>query len=510
MQTLKTYYTRHPLRSILFTALLFRLLAVVFSKGFGWIDDQFLIIEIAQSWVDGTDYYAWLPATDGSHIPKGFSFFYVGLHYLLFQFLEWLHLFDPQGKMYVVRLLHALWSLLTVYFGYKITFTISDQKTANKVGWLLALLWLFPFLSVRNLVEFVSIPLLMWGTFLVVQSGKSTKWTNWIWVGILFGLAFNIRIQTILFSGGIGLVLLLTNRWKAMLLMGLGLIGSIVVIQGGIDYLVWDEPFIQLKSYVLYNMSHSGDYTSGPWYVYLLFLLGILVPPISLFIFWGWLRSWKKLLILFVPVLLFLIFHSYYPNKQERFVVTMIPFLIIAGIIGWEQLLSKYKSRRGLLSFNKYSWYFFWTINLILLLPVSLIYSKKARVESMEHLSQYPELNYFVIEDINKSVLRFPPMFYLEKWVAYDAIMAGDDIYQISKKKKWNEKNNQPGFVLFFQPDSINQRVETMKTILPGLVFEAVIEPGEADKVLHWLNPINDNQKIFIYRNEAVISKPAK
>ncbi len=27
------------------------------------------------------------------------------------------------------------------------------------------------------------------------------------------------------------------------------------------------------------------------------------------------------------------------------------------------------------------------------------------------------------------------------------------------------------------------------------------------DEVLHWLNPINDNQKIYIYRNEAKIPK---
>ncbi len=510
MQTLLKYYNQHPLRVILFAALFFRLFAVIFSKGFGWIDDQFLIIEIAQSWVDGTDYYGWLPSTDGTNEPKGFSFFYVGLHYLLFSFLEWTQIFDPQAKMYVVRFLHALWSLLIVFFGYKITVKLSDRKAAILVGWMLALLWLFPFLSVRNLVEYVSIPLLMWGTYLIVQSSKSTKWYVWLWVGVLFGLAFNIRMQTILFSGGIGLVLLFTKRWKEVLLLSLGFIGSIIIIQGGIDYLVWDEPFIQLKAYVLYNMEHSADYTTGPWYVYLLFLLGILIPPISIFIFWGWLRNWKKLLILFVPVLIFLLFHSYYPNKQERFVITIIPFLIIAGTIGWQEIISKYNSNKGIIRLNKYSWYFFWVINLIMLLPVSLIYSKKARVESMEHLSQYPKIEYFIIEDVNKNILRFPPMFYLEKWVPYDAIMENDKFSTFSKKKDWKQISNQPGFVLFFQPDNIEQRVEKMKTIFPKLTFETIIKPGKADKVLHWLNPINDNQNIYIYRNEAVISKKFK
>ncbi|MCF6341650.1 MAG: glycosyltransferase family 39 protein [Bacteroidales bacterium] len=507
MRTLKIYYQQHPLRSILLAALLIRLVAVVFSKGFGWIDDQFLIVEIAQSWVDGTDYYGWLPNADGSNVPKGFSFFYVGLHYLLFRLLEWIQILEPQSKMFVVRFLHALWSLLIVFFGYKITLKLGDRKTANLAGWLLALLWFFPFLSVRNLVEFVSIPFLIWGTYLVVQSSEKTKWITWLWVGILFGLAFNIRMQTLLFSGGIGLVLLIQQRWKSALVLALGFTCTVALLQGGIDFWVWGEPFAQLKAYVAFNMTHYGNFTTGPWYVYLLFLLGILIPPVSLFLFFGWLKSWKKLLLLFIPVLLFLLFHSYYPNKQERFVVTIIPFLLIAGVIGWQRIVLQHETNNIFIRLNKVSWVFFWTLNLILLLPVSMIYSKKARVESMVYLSQYDELKYFLIEDVNKNVLRFPPMFYLKKWVPYDALMANDNFGSLSKKNGWNQDSGQPGFVLFFQPDNIDQRVEKMKSLFPRLVFETKIEPGTADRVLHRLNPINDNQDIYIYRNEAVISK---
>lgn len=506
MLVLKKYYEQKPLQSILLIALLFRLLAVVFSKGFGWIDDQFLIVEIAQSWVDGTDYYNWLPSTNGTNEPKGFSFFYVGFHYLLFSTLEWLHIVDPQSKMYIVRLIHALWSLLIVYFGYKITIQLSNRNTANLVGWLLALFWFFPFLSVRNLVEFVSIPFLMWGLFLLVKNPGKNSWLIYLLAGVLFGLAFNIRIQTLLFTGGVGLVLLLERKWKESILLGLGLIVSIVIIQGGIDYLVWGEPFVQFKAYVLFNIAHSGDFTSGPWYVYLLFLLGILVPPLSLFLFFGWLRNWKKLLILFAPIALFLLFHSYFPNKQERFVITIVPFLIIAGVIGWQEFINQRKSNKKLLKINKYAWYFFWTINLIMIFPVTLIYSKKARVESMTYLSQYTDIKYFIIEDVNKNVLRFPPMFYLEKWVPYDALMQNQKFSDFSRMKNWKNKSKQPDFVLFFQPDNIELRVNKMKKLFPHLVFETMIKPGKADKVLHWLNPINDNQNIYIYRNEAVMS----
>ena len=166
--------------------LFFRLLAVIFSRGFGWIDDQFLVIEIAQSWVDGIDYYNWLPGNSDNSAPKGFSFFYTGIHYILLLIFEWIGLDDPQGKMVLVRLIHALWSMLMIKIGYELTLELSDKKSAKKVGWMLALFWMFPFLSVRNLVEFVCIPLLLYGTLLIVKANQKTPLLLWITIGIIF------------------------------------------------------------------------------------------------------------------------------------------------------------------------------------------------------------------------------------------------------------------------------------------------------------------------------------
>jgi len=55
VSSLKNYFNTHPLRFAIFAGLLFRLMAVIFSKGFGFFDDHFLVLEAAQCWVDGTD-----------------------------------------------------------------------------------------------------------------------------------------------------------------------------------------------------------------------------------------------------------------------------------------------------------------------------------------------------------------------------------------------------------------------------------------------------------------------
>ena len=66
--------TFSPLQQLMIIGLLVRLVAVVFSKGFGWHDDHFLIIESSQSWVDGFDYNYWLPdENDPNRVPQGHS-----------------------------------------------------------------------------------------------------------------------------------------------------------------------------------------------------------------------------------------------------------------------------------------------------------------------------------------------------------------------------------------------------------------------------------------------------
>src|ERR1041384_3880885 len=102
---LRKYWQEKPLVCIMIAAAFFRLLAVIFSKGFGMHDDHFLVIEAAQSWVDHFDYNDWLPPRATQ--PSGHSLFYVGLHYFLFKGLQAIGIFDPQIKMYIVRFLHA-------------------------------------------------------------------------------------------------------------------------------------------------------------------------------------------------------------------------------------------------------------------------------------------------------------------------------------------------------------------------------------------------------------------
>ncbi len=485
----------------------FRLLAVVFARGWGMIDDHFLAVESAQSWVDGFDYNSWLPGSPGNTGPTGHNFFYPGLHFLLFSFFKFIHLNNPQLKMLFVRLINATWSLVTVYFGYKITERLSDKRSARIVGLFLAILWFMPWISVRDLVEVSCIPMLILAVWFIVSRGDQQEQTSAFFLsGLFLGLAFDLRPQTIFFSAGLILVILFERKWKESITLALGALIPVILIQGTVDYFIWGKPFVELIGYVKGNIRSANDYITLPWYNYFLVIFGLLIPPVSLMLFYGFLRTWKKYLLIFIPVAIFFIFHSYFPNKQERFILPVLPFIIITGVIGWNDFIDRSRFWKSHLKLLRGFWLFFWIVNIALLIPVTMVYSKRARVEAMTYLSKYKDVKYILVADADNNPELFP-RFYLGQWPGiYDTFVGNENsmtmLMRIAAK---NPTKKHPRFIFFtgskLKPETIIQARKSF----PFLVYETTIEPGVVDKVMHWLNPINVSRKVFIYRNKALI-----
>ncbi len=503
MNRIKTTWQNNPLTLIIWLAIILRLIAAIFSKGFGMHDDHFLVIEPAQAWIDNYNYNNWLPGSVDK--PSGHSFFYVGIHYLIFSVTDWFNFTDAQGKMLLIRILHAFYSLITVVVGFKIVERLANKKVAAYTGLLLAVFWFIPFLSVRNLVEVVCIPPMIYGIWLIIKSeNKSGLFRYFFWAGFMLGLAFSIRFQTLVFTGGVGLALLFQKKFKETLILAMGVILSIFLVQGIIDLFIWGYPFAELTEYIRYNMTHAYDYNVIAWYSYILLVVGILVPPISIFIIFGFFRNWKRNLVILLPTLLFFIFHSAFPNKQERFILPVIPFILILGMMGWYGFIEKSKFWKNNRQLLKACWFFFWVINLILLPVISTMYSKRARVESMTYLSNYKNVEYIVLEDTNHEEAKMSPRYYLEKWTKERDISQNEPLAQHIKDSALVCENS-PCFILFFEEKNLDNRVEAVKEIVPGLVYETTIQPGFIDKVMHWLNPVNANQTIHIYRNRDKI-----
>ena len=477
-------------KTILLVALFIRLIAAIFSQGYGWHDDHFLVIEASGSWVDGADYNDWLPWTKGKDaVPQGHSFTYVGLNYIFFYCCKFLGFSDPKTLMLLNRLAHALFSMLIVYFGLKITEKISNRKNAITVGWLLALLSAMPMLSVRNLVEFTSIPFLMWGIWLMVKNDKKI---NLLYAGLLVGLAVSFRYQITIFGIGIGLYYLIHKEFYKVFLFGCGGVITFLITQGLVDYLIWGKPFTEFIAYSTYNMKEGTKYLpNSNYFMYFFVLMGVLLVPFGLLIGIGFFRSAKKHFILFLPTLLFILFHTFYPNRQERFVLSVLPFFIILGVIGYQELRQK-PFWDKLWSF---SYAFFWILNTVLLVFLTFNYSKESRVEAMYSLySDDIKKERILMECTGDTEPSMMPRFYSSSWKSVTI-----ERIDTTQTLLVNEGNNYD-YIFFFGEERLNERIKEYKTLYPRMKLYKKCNPSLLDRIIRKLNPRNTNQYIEVWK----------
>lgn len=495
------YYKSNPLNVILIVALIVRLVSVIFAKGYGMHDDHFLIVETSRSWADGMDFQGWLPSTQGvSAIPQGHSFTYPLIMFCFFKILSFFGISDLNSQMYFIRFIHALFSLLTIFFAYKITLKASKKTfLANIVGWFIALLWCMPWLSVRNLVEITCIPFILWSTYLYIKD-ETMPIKNVIFSGILMGVAFAFRFQLIFFIGGFGLAMLFYKQWKNAVVWTIFLLLAFSISQIS-DVFLWHRPFAEMEEYIRYNFTHSQEYITGGFFEYFGVILGVLLPPISVLLLFGFFYGYKKLF-LFLPAFCFLFFHSIFPNKQERFIFPIIPSIIILGVIGLNGLLEKYPKQLKLRKIIKVCFIISFVLNVVLLIPVTFHYSKRARVESMVYLHQYKgNVKSFIVDGIPEGSCSVMPRTYLgEDSKQYNIISDTTNI--MTQDYKY-----QPSFVLFVSEQNLEQRKQSIQRRYPHLEYETTIEPSRLDKLMQKINHHNRNFNIIIYRNDDVVKK---
>lgn len=492
-----------PLQQLLIIGSIFRLVAVIFSKGFSWSDDHFLIIETSASWADG-HFNFWLPTEqEPNREPQGHALFYIGLHYYFFKFTNLIGLHNPQTKMYIIRFIHALWSLLLIKYGYKIAYQYKGKKAAWYVGLFLALFWFMPFLSVRNLVEYVCVPLILMAIYYVNK--PNSKKTDYLLAGLSLGFAFSIRFQSILITAGIILALILLHTdWRKVFYLILAFLSVVLLTQGLVDIIIWKKPFTEFLAYVEYNLNNATIYGTDNWHMYFDLIFGMLIPPLSIVLVIGFFYSYKKTSLIFWSVFIYLVFHIYFPNKQERFVVTVLPLIIISGTVGAIELYERYghKIKPQLI---KASTIFVVSLNILALAIFTIAYGKRHRVEAMYYLYQKGIKSNVWYEDSNREEgCLIPPFYYLGNW----QFMVGINNKEFpvdSALKLYNQRipEERPEYVVFWQSKNIDKRVGEFKKRFPGLIYETKIEAGLVDKMIYFFNPENQNEDSYIYRIES-------
>ena len=287
---------KHPLVYILSLAIVVRLLAVIFTDGSITSSTEFNYYSIPEKWMVN----------------------------------PWI--------VYIARIVLGAFSLLIITLSYRITKIIADKTTALEIATFGSLLWCLPYASVHPISETVSLPFLLYGTLLIIKqhnlldNNEKEKFhrTTFIIAGFFLGLGFAVCYQSIIYYIGILIVLLILKNWKGALMSLIGYVIAVGLTQTVVDLLVFHKPFVAMTAFFNEPMFE----TVLPMWA-LIFLLVVMVPPMSLLLIFGFIRVFRKYILLVIPTLMILLCSLF--TYDFDVLMMAIPTYVIAGYVGWKE-----------------------------------------------------------------------------------------------------------------------------------------------------------------------------
>ena len=319
---------KHPLLLILLMAISVKVLAAIFTFG-------------------------WLAASDGY-----FNYYRIPASWMA---SPWI--------VYVSRLLFGAFSLLIITLGYRITKIIADKTTSLEIAMFGALLWGVPYVTVHPFASVVALPFMLYGTLLIIKQHnlldhndiEKSHRTSFIISGFFMGLGFAVYYESFIYYIGILAALFILRNWKGALMTLIGYIAAVLTTQTVVDLVIYHRPFVAMTHFIQDN----GAFSFSTFYLLryikyaLVFLLVAFVPPMSVMMFFGVFRVFRKYILLILPTITTLLY-AIFCCKDFDFYLLMMPTFIIAGYVGWKE-------------FHKTS--AFWTKNKWLLLTCYILFA---------------------------------------------------------------------------------------------------------------------------------------
>ncbi|HET9384710.1 MAG TPA: hypothetical protein VFO67_06155 [Gemmatimonadales bacterium] len=467
-----------------------RLLAAVFSQGFLASDDHHVVIAAADQIASG----AGLPPTYAR------SALFPGVIAGIMTVTRTLGIHDPGIEMMAVRLVQAGYSLFVVYLVYKILSppppspsSPPDPLPVSGVGTrrvnpaligalLTAVFFAMPVTSVHQLEESVcQVPLLAAYWWWHRSAGGRQSSVFGLATGAALGVALILRFPLIGLIGAFLLIATFQARpvaTKLSLLAGLLLI---LVAQGYGNALINHEWWYSFKER-LGPMLHPGRMAveaegyphSPPWH-YLLTLLAALIPPVSVLLLASAVRAGieRRFLLLSGGVVAFLVSHSLIANKQERFVLPVLPLLFILMVAGlpW---LSAWIGR-----WYRTMWGYFWTVNAALVLVLTFSFSKKDRVAPLLYVYRRHDATGVLVAQYNQTFT--VPSYYLGKPAPSLLVVKERDAIQMA--------GSPINYVVLYSDSPEADRAFLAGALHANLTLLTEITPSLTDRIAHAINP---------------------
>lgn len=463
--------------------LLIRLVAAIFSKGFLTLDDHFNFVVDADMIANGDP----LP-TDYKDSPL-----YPSFGALIMIICRALGDTSPDFEMLSIRITQGLLSIFVIYFVYKIL-EIKINKSAAMLGGLITTtLFVVPIMAVHQFEEALcQVPLLA-SIWILLKQEKQNLFNpiSIIFAGVLMGIAMILRFPMISFVGIFTIGLLFQKsqrRYFNAFLIGILLVASAqavlnIFINGEFGY-----SFYRNYSWIFKNpddLFHTSGYPAGPPWRYILTLLAIFIPPLSILFLYSTFRGSKIFSLIGISTFSFFIAHSIIANKQERFLLPIIPVIIILGVAGLSHLKSWFISK-GWYKAYRACWIYFWILNSLLLILTLFHYGKKDRVEPFVYIQEQHNASGIVIAQYSYQFL--VPDYYLGKPLPPIYLFLDENKFQ-DEIQRLNDIKAPINYVILYS-DSVETDKDRFEQVLrKRLELIKEVSPSLGDWIAHFFNP---------------------
>lgn len=496
---------KHPLATLLITAIVLRTIAVIFSKGYMASDDQFETVDVAYNWLlhgfwtsDGT--LSW-----GFTVPRDIARFplYALSLWCVMKACVLVGVTDLDSMMYAVRAAHALISLIGVWGVFRLVkLATASDRWAMAAGMIMAAHAAMPFLSVRSLIEMVGGNIWIVALLLLYVYDRDKRPSWLLWSGIISGLAWMIRFELAFAILPVPFIIWFkAKELRPAITYTLAVFGMLL-FSGMIDYALMGT-FAASTINHLRQVAEEGIVYATSLFIYPVVLLAFFIPPVSLVAFGLSFRRrfWSEHSILVVSNLLFVLIHTLSPSRQERYMIPIIPAMAAMLVLA---VWSYYRERE--ITTRQKRWLLAIAIptivlNVILLAPFTINYSHRGLVEPLALIGA---------ERPGASVLLVSPdhgqIYPLHYGYANFTPMGRRYIYKWSDLEKIDSMTNPAmriDYIVLYPPgrsdleryrDSLNYRFADM-TLVRHIV------PSTVDQLLHWLNPKHNRRNdAWLYR----------
>jgi hypothetical protein len=305
--------------------------------------------------------------------------------------------------------------------------------------------------------------------------------------GAALGIALVLRFPLIGFVAVVVAWVLLRPRpvtpaGKAAFVGGLALV---IVLQGYSNALInhqWWYSFIQRLGAMLHplRMAVEADgYPSSPPWHYLLTLLAALIPPVSIVLLAAAIKGARQFPLLGLATLAFLISHSMIANKQERFLLPILPFLFLLAVAGLPGLAARIgRAYRGM-------WWYFWIVNSALLFVMTFSFAKKDRVAPLLYVYRRHDATGVLVAQYNQTF--HVPDYYLGK--PAPSLIVLERREKAHTQARLVDASRSVNYVILYSDMPEEDRVFLEGELNRKLTLLTVITPSLADKLAHAINP---------------------